>query len=34
VLNHRLVVRAEAEVEGVSSDEVIRTLLERVEIPR
>ncbi len=34
VLNHRLIVRAEAEVEGVGSEDVIRQLLERVEVPR
>jgi MoxR-like ATPase len=34
VLNHRLIVRAEAEVEGIGSDDVIRQLLERVEVPR
>jgi MoxR-like ATPase len=34
VLNHRLIVRAEAEVEGISSEDVVRQLLERVEIPR
>jgi MoxR-like ATPase len=34
VLNHRLVLKAEAEVEGVTADEVIRQTLERVEVPR
>jgi MoxR-like ATPase len=34
VLNHRLILRAEAEVEGVTSADVIRHLLERVEVPR
>ncbi|MCC6335088.1 MAG: MoxR family ATPase [Myxococcales bacterium] len=34
VLNHRLVVKAEAEVDGVSADDVIASLLESVEIPR
>lgn len=34
VLNHRLIVKAEAEVEGVTTDSVIRQTLERVEIPR
>ncbi|MBM4778507.1 MAG: MoxR family ATPase [Archangiaceae bacterium] len=34
VLNHRLIVRAEAEVEGISSEDVVRQLLERVEVPR
>jgi MoxR-like ATPase len=34
VLNHRLMLTAEAEVEGLSADEVIRQVLERVEVPR
>ncbi len=34
VLNHRLIVKAEAEVEGVTADDVIRQTLERVEVPR
>lgn len=34
VLNHRLILKAEAEVEGVSTDEVIRQTLERVQVPR
>ena len=34
VLNHRLVLKAEAEVEGLTADDVIRQTLERVQIPR
>jgi MoxR-like ATPase len=34
VLNHRLVVKAEAEVDGVTADDVIAGLLEQVEVPR
>jgi MoxR-like ATPase len=34
VLNHRLLLKAEAEVEGISADEVIRQVLDRVEVPR
>ena len=34
VLNHRLLLKAEAEVEGVSEDDVIRQTLERVPVPR
>jgi len=34
VLNHRLILKTEAEVEGVTGDDVIRQLLERVEVPR
>lgn len=34
VLNHRLVLTAEAEVEGLRTEDVIRQLLEQVEIPR
>jgi MoxR-like ATPase len=34
VLNHRLIVRAEAEVEGLTTDEAIRQTLEQVEVPR
>jgi MoxR-like ATPase len=34
VLNHRLVLRAEAEVDGVTGDDVLSALLEQVEVPR
>jgi MoxR-like ATPase len=34
VLNHRLVVRAEAEVEGVTAEDLIAQLLEQVQVPR
>jgi MoxR-like ATPase len=34
VLNHRLMLKGEAEVEGVTADDVIRQTLERVEVPR
>jgi MoxR-like ATPase len=34
VLNHRLLLKAEAEVEGITADDVIRQTLERVAIPR
>jgi MoxR-like ATPase len=34
VLNHRLMLKAEAEVEGVSVDDVIARLLEQVPVPR
>ena len=34
VLNHRLILSAEAEVEGVSADDVIRQTLDEVEVPR
>jgi len=34
VLRHRLRLRPEAEIEGVSPDEVIRQILEAVEAPR
>jgi MoxR-like ATPase len=34
VLNHRLALKAEAEVEGVTTDDVIRQTLDRVEVPR
>jgi MoxR-like ATPase len=34
VLNHRLILKAEAEVEGVTADDVIKQTLERVEVPR
>ena len=34
VLNHRLILKAEAEVEGVTAEEIIRQTLERVEVPR
>lgn len=34
VLNHRLMVKAEAEVEGVTVDQVINRVLEQVQVPR
>lgn len=34
VLNHRVVVKAEAEVEGLTADDIIAQLLEQVEVPR
>ena len=34
VLNHRLMVKAEAEVEGVTVDQVISRVLEQVAVPR
>ena len=34
VLNHRLILKAEAEVEGVTADEVVRQTLDRVQVPR
>ncbi len=34
VLRHRLLLRPEAEIEGVSSDLVVREILDAVEVPR
>lgn len=34
VLRHRLRLRAEAEIEGVTADDAIRQILETVEVPR
>jgi MoxR-like ATPase len=34
VLNHRLLLKAEAEVEGVTTDDVLRQTLEQVKVPR
>ncbi|SEM08985.1 MoxR-like ATPase [Stigmatella aurantiaca] len=34
VLNHRLLLKAEAEVEGVTADEVLKQTLEQVQVPR
>ncbi len=34
VLNHRLLLKAEAEVEGFTTDDAIRQTLERVPVPR
>jgi MoxR-like ATPase len=34
VLRHRLRLRPEAEIEGVTADEVIRQVLESIEVPR
>jgi MoxR-like ATPase len=33
-LNHRLILKAEAEVEGVTAEEIIRQTLDRVAVPR
>jgi MoxR-like ATPase len=34
VLNHRLLLKAEAEVEGVTPDDVLRQTMEQVKVPR
>jgi MoxR-like ATPase len=34
VLRHRLLLRPEAEIEGVTADQVVREILESVEVPR
>jgi MoxR-like ATPase len=34
VLNHRMLLKAEAEVEGVTTDDVLRQTLEQVKVPR
>lgn len=34
VLNHRIILTAEREMEGVDSEDVIREITERVEVPR
>jgi MoxR-like ATPase len=34
VLNHRLLLKAEAEVEGLTADDVLRQSLERIQVPR
>jgi MoxR-like ATPase len=34
VLNHRIILTAEREMEGVDSEDVIRDITERVEVPR
>jgi MoxR-like ATPase len=34
VLNHRLVVRAESELEGLTADDVVRLVLDSVPVPR
>lgn len=34
VLNHRLILTPEAEMEGVSSEDVIREILKTIEVPR
>jgi MoxR-like ATPase len=33
-LRHRLVLRPEAELEGATADDLVRELLESVEVPR
>jgi len=34
VLRHRLVLRSEAEIEGLSSDDIISNILQGIEVPR
>jgi MoxR-like ATPase len=34
VLRHRLLLRAESEMEGVRTDDVVRSILSGVEVPR
>ncbi len=34
VLNHRLIVRSESELEGLTADEIIRLVLDSVPVPR
>ena len=34
VLRHRLILRPEAEIEGMSPDDIIKDILNRVEVPR
>jgi MoxR-like ATPase len=34
VLRHRLLLRAESEMEGLKSDDVVRSILGAVEVPR
>ncbi len=34
VLRHRLVLKAEAEIEGLDADSVVRRILARLDVPR
>jgi MoxR-like ATPase len=34
VLNHRLILTPEAEMEGFSSEEIIKEIVESIEVPR
>lgn len=34
VLNHRIILTAEREMEGVESEDIIKEITERIEIPR
>ena len=34
VLNHRIILTPDKELEGVSTEDVIRQMLEKVEVPR
>lgn len=34
VLRHRLILNPEAEIEGVTADQCIARVLERIEVPR
>jgi MoxR-like ATPase len=34
VLRHRVILKAESEIEGISADDVLRDILESIEVPR
>jgi MoxR-like ATPase len=34
VLNHRLILSASAEMEGYSSEDIIKSIIDEIEVPR
>jgi len=34
VLRHRIILRSEAEIEGLSADDIISSILQSIEVPR
>ena len=34
VLRHRVILKAESEIEGLTADDVLRSMLDRIEVPR
>ena len=34
VLRHRIILKAESEIEGLTADDVLRSMLDRIEVPR
>lgn len=34
VLRHRIILEAEAEIDGITPDQVLKQIIEEVEVPR